>query len=234
MSEKRASAASGGDASNRYYRGARPEMQALFPAGAKTCLDVGCATGDFGAAIKVSYPGTEVWGIEVFSEVAKVASARLDVVLTADVADALSELPDRHFDCVYFNDSLEHFIDPYAVLAQLKIKLRDGNSRVVASIPNIRHYRCLWALLIHKDWRYSESGVMDFTHLRFFTEKSIRRMFEDAGYHVESMQGLSGSRKWKVRIWSWLTFGFMSDIRYIQFAVVASPRADMDEDRVHL
>jgi len=121
---------------------------------------------------------------------------------------------------IVFNDSLEHLIDPFLFLEKIKHKLKPGGS-VVISIPNVRHFRNLYQLIFKKQWRYVDSGILDRTHLRFFTCESIRDMFEEAGFSIVQRKGIHGTRKRKVRILALLSFCFLSDIRFLQFAVVA-------------
>jgi hypothetical protein len=92
---------------------------------------------------------------------------------------------------------------------------------VVASIPIVRHFRNLYNLIFRKQWRYVDSGILDRTHLRFFTCESIKDMFKDAGFSIAQLKGIHDSRKRKIKILSLLSLGLLSDIRYLQFAVVA-------------
>ena len=203
-----------------YYQNTRPEMLAYLPANLTACLDVGCSNGDFALSVKNKHPAAQVWGVEIFKEAGEQAAKKIDKVIIASAEQALSELPNQHFDCIFFNDSLEHFVDPYSYLAAIRQKLKPGGL-VIASIPNIRHFKVLVDLLFRGEWRYTNDGVLDRTHLRFFTPKSMRRLFEEAGFTVLKQEGLRPSRKMKVRIWSWLSFGALDDIRCAQFAVVA-------------
>jgi 2-polyprenyl-3-methyl-5-hydroxy-6-metoxy-1,4-benzoquinol methylase len=204
-----------------YYQCDRPEMLAFIPTKQKYYLDVGCSSGNFAELIKNRNPQSTVWGIELYREAAKIAEKKIDRVINKTAEMALEDLPDNLFDCVIFNDVLEHLVDPYAFLESIKCKL-SKNATIIASIPNMRHYEVLYELLFQKEWRYRDSGgVLDKTHLRFYTISSMQRMFEEAGYQVEKIEGLKGCRKIKIRILSWLTFGFLEDIRFPQVAVLA-------------
>jgi 2-polyprenyl-3-methyl-5-hydroxy-6-metoxy-1,4-benzoquinol methylase len=205
-----------------YHAHARPEMLAYVPASARRVLDVGCGEGLFGASLKAR--GAEVWGIELAGPAAEAAAGRLDRVLAADVGAAMADLPRAHFDCVVFNDVLEHLVDPYAVLAQAR-SLLAPEGVVVCSIPNVRHYRNLWNLMIHKQWRYEDHGVLDRTHLRFFTERSIVEMFDELGFEILRMQGINGFTSWKYALLGRLTMGLLADAFHLQFACVVRPRA---------
>lgn len=129
-----------------------------------------------------------------------------------------------------FNDVLERLVDPYGVL--LRIKDRLGSERVVvSSIPNIRFFPTFFELLVHKRWEYEESGILDQTHLRFFTVESIRAMYERLGYEVLRHEGINALERLPKRfhIANALLRGRLSDMRYVQFATVARPRPGQPE-----
>src|SRR5882672_773658 len=120
MHSSRSKPASPANAKPAGYHGqARPEMVAFVPAGARRVLDVGCGEGLFGAEVKARR-AAEVWGIELDPTAAAVAGKRLDRVLTGDVASAIAELPRGFFDCIVFNDVLEHLVDPRQILTAAK------------------------------------------------------------------------------------------------------------------
>ena len=177
-----------------YYRFSRPEVQRLVSRGARVVLDVGCAAGGLGAALK-RRQGAEVWGIEPCPEAAVRAEKHLHRVIALPVEEALGELPQRRFDSIVLADVLEHLVDPQRVLAALGAKLAPGGE-IVATLPNVRHWSVVKELL-DGSWEYTEAGILDRTHLRFFTRSSALALFERAGYAVTSaapiaMQGEQG------------------------------------------
>ncbi len=111
-------------------------------------------------------------------------------VLVGTYDEVASQLPDGHFDLVICNDVIEHMVDHDAFLEAIKKKMVRGGV-IVGSIPNIRHITALAKLLIARDWPYSESGILDRTHLRFFTAKSLRRTLDGHAYDVEVLRGLA-------------------------------------------
>ncbi len=198
-----------------YFLGDRPEMLALLPKESQRVLEVGCGSGVFGGQIPC-----EVWGVEPAEEFAQQAAKRLHKVLVMDIEDALSLLPDHYFDAVYFNDVLEHLLDPYSVLEKMRQKLTPRGV-VISSIPNIRYFRTLGKLVWNKEWQYEEQGILDITHLRFFTVKSILKMYENAGYEVIFHRGIRPSKSLKPLLLNLITLGSFPDIKYQQFATVA-------------
>ncbi len=205
-----------------YYQGKRPEMMAYVPAGAKRILDVGCGEGLFGAYLK-DHLQAEVWGVEYEPDRAAVAAQRLTRVLSGDIGQRMAELPDGYFDLIICNDVLEHLLDPYTILEKFKKKLSPAGV-VVSSIPNIRYFRNFLDLVFGKNWEYADHGIMDFTHFRFFTGKSIRNMFERAGYTILRHEAINPTKSIKVWPFVLLTFGYFNDIRYLQYATVARPK----------
>lgn len=200
----------------------RLDLLKLIPNDTERLLDIGCNLGTFGYSLK-SERNVEVWGVEPDSDSASVAKERLDHVVV-DIFHERNPLPDEYFDLVTFNDSLEHMEDPAGALELCKRKLRSGG-RVHCCVPNMRQIDNLEHLLFDKDWRYEKEGIRDRTHLRFFTEKSITRLFEECGFEI--IQTIGTNEKWwdqgKIlrRIFFKLFPEFTRDMRYIQIVVMA-------------
>jgi 2-polyprenyl-3-methyl-5-hydroxy-6-metoxy-1,4-benzoquinol methylase/GT2 family glycosyltransferase len=167
-----------------YYENDREDVQNLINPNSKKILDVGCGKGKLGSVLKRKL-GAEVWGVEYVSDIAVYAAEKLDMVINCSIEDAINKLPDKYFDTIIFADVLEHLIDPYNVLKKIRTKLSD-KGEIVASIPNVRHWSVVKKLL-EGEWEYQEFGIMDSTHLRFFTRKSIFSMFEKAGLKITNI-----------------------------------------------
>ncbi|MCV7098955.1 class I SAM-dependent methyltransferase [Mycobacterium palustre] len=204
-----------------YYCHTRPEMLPFVPATAQSVLEIGCAQGAFGAAVK-RRTGAEVWGIEFNPDAAKRASTVLDLVLVGDADAQIAQLPDGYFEVVICNDVLEHLVDPVYTLKQLRRKMKP-HGVVVASIPNIRFLPALSAIVVHKDFPREDFGIFDRTHLRFFTRKSMVRLFEEAGFSMRRIKGINAYRSRLAILLTVLTFGYFADSFYLQYACVASP-----------
>lgn len=202
-----------------YYSGMRPEIASFVPKNIRTILDIGCG---YGALLKLvkEQTGAETWGIEVIKEVAEKAKNQTDNVITGKVENLFYLIPDNYFDCITFNDVLEHLSEPAEVLKMIKPKLSE-NGIIISSIPNVRYLSNLYNLLIKKDWEYKEDGILDSTHLRFFTKKSMKRMFEEAGYRLIKQAGINKSNSWRSRLFQLLTFGILNDTKYLQFVCLA-------------
>lgn len=209
---------------NPYYISTRPDVEPYIPQNMKRTLDVGCATGAFSKMLKDKKNVAETWGIEMVEECAREAQTRVNKVLTGTFDDVYTQLPDNYFDCVFFNDVLEHMPKPETCLEIIKGKLSQGGL-VIASIPNVRYIEVLKELVLKKDWKYTDSGIMDRTHLRFFTRKSMMRMFDECGYNISSIKGINvvGKRS-LTNIINTLFFKKFDDIKYKQYLIVATPK----------
>jgi 2-polyprenyl-3-methyl-5-hydroxy-6-metoxy-1,4-benzoquinol methylase len=204
------------DLPENYYGIQRLEMLRHLPEDAKIILDVGCGEGGFAELIK-KQRDAEVWGIELYPKAAARAEAKLDRLYVGNIEMDQFDLPEEYFDCIVFNDVLEHLYYPWDVLEKVKKFLKNGGY-VLASIPNIRYLEQVVSLVLKGDWDYGRWGIMDRTHLRFFTLKSMRKMFEQSGYTVLNIEGINpGEFSWKFEMLYWLFGKRIWDMRYLQF-----------------
>jgi len=202
-----------------YFNVVRKEMLPFVPKEAKIILEIGCGDGNFGSLL-LRNGATEVWGIEYEKEQGEAAKKIMTKIFVGDVSEQLLNLPDQYFDAIVCNDVLEHLIDPYTVINRLRPKLKKDGI-MISSIPNIRYFRNLFDFFFNKNWDYTDSGIMDKTHLRFFTYKSIRKMFESNGYEVIKMEGINPTKSVRPLIWNIFLLGSFWDVRYLQFATIA-------------
>ena len=165
----------------QYFDHDRPEIRQQIPADAREILDVGCGTGSLGYALRCTR-SVRVVGVELSELAARRARERLDDVIVGDAVTAMEELAAGSFDCVVFADILEHLADPENALRAARRLLREDGS-IVVSLPNVGHWSVLRQLL-QGEWRYEEAGILDRTHLRFFTRKSAERLLQEAGFRT--------------------------------------------------
>jgi SAM-dependent methyltransferase len=148
-------------------------------------LDIGCSSGDFGARVKERFPRAQIWGIEPNEAAAQMAAPRLDRVLcqTIEKVDWAREGVKRgDIDTVFLLDVLEHTYDPWSTLLSLR-NLVCESAQVVVSIPNVRNV-LLMQDLVSGYWRYRTAGLLDITHIRFFTKSDMYRLFYQTGFRV--------------------------------------------------
>jgi 2-polyprenyl-3-methyl-5-hydroxy-6-metoxy-1,4-benzoquinol methylase len=166
-----------------YYSFVKPWMFDWFPKSPCAILDMGCAAGAMGQAIRERNLPVNLIGIELSKDAAQHAAPYYDSIHQGDVEDM--NLPySNHFDIVICADILEHLRNPWAMLARIKAMLKhDG--LLLCSIPNIRYWRILKDLVFSGSWKYEEEGILDNTHLRFFTRKSFCNDLKEAGFEIK-------------------------------------------------
>jgi 2-polyprenyl-3-methyl-5-hydroxy-6-metoxy-1,4-benzoquinol methylase len=207
--------------SNKYYSESRPELHKFYPLSLTNLLDVGCSTAEFSYSLKLRNE-IEIWGLEINEEAALIASKRIDKVLVGNLTDNIGNLPDNYFDCIACNDILEHLYDPQNILIELKNKI-DKQGVIISSIPNFLFLPNIFRLIFKREWEYTEEGILDFTHIRFFTKKSIVKLFNSANYEVLSIEGINGLNGWKWKLLNKITFGFFNEYGFLQFVCIAKP-----------
>ena len=181
-----------------YYGHARPEVAALVPLGARNVVDIGCGRGGLGRTLRACRPEAKVYGIEPVAEQAELARAVYDDV---HIGTAESGLPPRwpRPDAVVFADVLEHLSDPWGVLRQWR-EILAPEGHIVISLPNVAHHEVLVGLRRGR-WDYQDEGVLDRTHVRFFTRATACSMVVEAGLHIDAIARtyqLPRSKLWRL------------------------------------
>lgn len=179
-----------------YYGQDRLEMDQMLPASAVRILEVGCGDGRFLERSARRLGSGEAWGVEYDSVAAEAAIGRGLDIICGSYPEAVETLQGT-FDLVVFNDVLEHLVDPWTALERTK-ELLTGTSTVVVSLPNIANIATLNEIAHEGDFRYRSSGVLDETHLRFFTRRSATRMFESSGYTVSRVVPIAPVSGWRL------------------------------------
>ena len=147
-----------------------------------TVLDVGCACGGNLMAIRSQNPTADLYGIEINPFTATVASC-YGTVEAANVEKILRPSWHEKFDYIIAGDVIEHLRDPWSAVSNLG-RLLKPDGELIISIPNVLFVGNVYSLL-QGDWRYEDAGILDRTHLRFFTKHSIIELVEKAGLTAE-------------------------------------------------
>jgi SAM-dependent methyltransferase len=160
------------------YERARPEIIEHVPRTVTRVLDLGCATGATGAALKARTPGVHVTGVELEPEYAREAARRLDEVIVADAQHPPAGL--GTFDALIAADILEHLPDPWTALKRYASEHLEPGATAVVSLPNVAHWSTYAQLALGR-WPRKPEGIFDATHLRWFTLKDARDLLLQAG-----------------------------------------------------
>lgn len=165
-----------------------PDLLNLIPRDAKRIIEVGCSSGALAKAYRELNPSCEYIGTELDPHYAKLARQHCKQVIVGNIEQMLDEILTTQgaFDCWIFGDVLEHLYDPWLVLKQITKNLLTPGGSVITCIPNMQHWSIQLALNTG-DLRYHDSGLLDRTHIRWFTRSTIIEMFQETGLQIAIM-----------------------------------------------
>jgi 2-polyprenyl-3-methyl-5-hydroxy-6-metoxy-1,4-benzoquinol methylase len=190
---------------SEYFAGARRDYVAELPINSQArILEIGCGEGGTGALALSEGKCGAYCGVELCYRAAEKAKQKLTEVVVGNIEDLQLPWEPATFDAVILSEVLEHLADPWAALRKIHSVLKP-KALVFASSPNISHYSAI-RMLLRGQWDLTDVGLMDRTHLRWFTPNTYRALFESCGYAVSSAREKEPFRT-KARIASALTFG---------------------------
>ena len=202
-----------------YHNQVRADVAPFVPRSGGTLVDIGGGTGATAAHMKRLGLADRVGVVDA---VAGTAHPDVDFSRVADLADpaavqavAEAEGPFRTILCL---DILEHLVDPWALVAQLHEVLEPGG-QIVASIPNVRHYRVSGGLFLGDRWNLTDAGVLDRTHLRFFTRRTAVDLMTHSGLELQEV-GVPARERHRRRL-AWFhrltpsAVGSLVDVQYV-------------------
>ena len=162
-----------------------PDLLEFIPRTALNLIEVGCSSGALAREYKKINPACNYLGIDIDEEYTKLASKHCDATLTMNINDADEAFYSAHCatDCWIFGDTLEHLQDPWQVLRNIRKSIPD-HGNIIACIPNAQHWSLIVKLSIG-DFRYEKQGLLDKTHLRWFTRQTIIELFAETGFKIE-------------------------------------------------
>jgi 2-polyprenyl-3-methyl-5-hydroxy-6-metoxy-1,4-benzoquinol methylase len=162
----------------KYSDSPRYDIVELIAQPTGSILEIGCGSGATGLIIKQKFHEVHFTGLEINKKAATVAKTRLDKVIIANIEKVDLKnygIKKKSFDVIICADVLEHLYDPWKVLLTLRDYLK-SDGKIIASIPNIQNIHIIMGLS-EGNWTYSEYGILDATHIRFFTFNEIERLF---------------------------------------------------------
>lgn len=203
---------------NTYFTADRDDFAQFLSATGKfdTVLDIGCAAGSLGSQLLESGLAKTVDGIEINPSAAAKAAPCLRTVWIGSVEDLLPNTPLHAYDLVIMADSLEHLVDPWKVLRDICENCRPG-TQVAVSVPNVREKNVIFPLLFQGRFQYQDAGVMDRTHLHFFTRSSLLALLSDTGWTVDRVHP---NIKQKYLKW-WYPHRLLEEFITVQYFVLA-------------
>lgn len=165
-----------------YYANARKEIAPFLPARLENVFEVGCSEGNTLLWLQEEKGAKKCRGLEILPEAAERAKAKgLEITIGNIETDKIT-LPEKN-DLVLCLDVLEHLQDPWHILPVIAENIRAGGSLIV-SLPNVSHVSILAGLIFRNDWRYQASGILDRTHMRFFTHRTASELIAGAGMKI--------------------------------------------------
>lgn len=203
-----------------YHSHIRSDIFPFLPKTGGSLLDIGGGDGATASAIKQRGLADRVG---VADMVPPASQAALDFDYQGDLtAPGFIEnigAQQGPFDIILACDILEHFVDPWAIVQRLHGQLKPGGA-LVASIPNVRHWTVSAGLLFGNKWEYTESGILDRTHLRFFVRETACELASSSGLQIEQVAALPSGRRIDHAMMK-LPFKGLHSLAALQYAVRA-------------
>lgn len=202
----------------RYFDSVRKEIEPLLPEKIDKVLEIGCGSGATLEWLKREKGCIWVGGIELNKAVSFYAEKQLDFFMNANIENIDLPFNKNTFDVILCLDVLEHLIDPWIVVTKLSRLIKPGGVLIV-SLPNILHISALIPLLLKDRWDYAPSGILDKTHLRFFTKKTSIELLENGGLCVEKviphLPHKKGSKTWLFNLFTLSIFKRFLTTQYL-------------------
>lgn len=189
-----------------------------------TVLEVGCGDGGTGKLIKEKFKVNKYVGVELMDTIALKAEKNIDKAICGDFEKMLSSqnlngIDKERYDMVLFLDTLEHMYNPWTVIKSVRDWLSEDGF-LVLSIPNAGHISVIKKLVTDK-FQYEKSGLLDITHIRFFTFFTIEKMLNDNGYEIAGFTTLNDLSIKKIKLFNFLTFNIFKKQFIISYTLIA-------------
>ena len=199
---------------DKYYKNIRNDLLSILEEDTKICtvLDVGCGFGFNADYLKTRFHVNEIIGIDNKESLEKEALKRIDKFILGDIEKISLDKYKNYFNLIVFADVLEHLYNPWGTVAKVKECLKD-DGKILVSIPNVRHFSILLNLILGK-WEYKEEGLLDLTHIRFFTKQSIKAMFSMNNLRIIKMKSIMGTKTKILNLLSLYLFSGILTYRY--------------------
>lgn len=204
-----------------YFTNVRRDILHLLPEYMDRVFEVGCGAGDTLAYLKAESRCRWASGLELFPEAAKAAKYKIDQILVGNIETMELPFDESSLDTILCLDVLEHLVNPWALVARIH-RLLKPEGCLICSLPNVRHFRVIAPLLFLGRWDYQEQGIMDRTHLRFFTKATAQDLIGSSGLKLEVVE--SNPLVGKSRFVNLLTFSALKPFLEYQYFIKAVRR----------
>jgi len=209
------------DKNSDYYSNVRHDLISLIDENKKglKILEIGAAYGATLYYLKSQNIAQEVVGIDLFEDTKnKENYLPLDTFIFGNIETLDISQYDNYFDLILLPDVLEHLIEPKIALKKIYKTLK-VNGEILVSMPNVRHYSVLNQVFLKGDFKYEESGILDYTHYRFYCKKNIISLLESSG--LITQQIVSSIRVYKgkslTKLINKITFGIFEEFFSVQY-----------------
>jgi SAM-dependent methyltransferase len=205
------------DKSGDYFAHARKEIQPLLPPNCGRVLEIGCGSGATLGWLRQDHHAVRTVGVEIAEVAASKARSFANDVFCLDFEQ--HDLPGdaQKFDLILCLDVLEHMVDPWAVVDRLATSYLEAGGTLIVSLPNVRHYSVVLPLLLGGRWEYEDAGLLDRTHLRFFTKDSAKALLSHPLFGPVSCTA-TGFEGWSVkRVLNAVTLGVFQELVTYQY-----------------
>jgi 2-polyprenyl-3-methyl-5-hydroxy-6-metoxy-1,4-benzoquinol methylase len=201
-----------------YFSNVRRDIDPLLPRHVRSVLEVGCGTGATLAWLKATGRCGFAAGIELSEDAAAAARQTADRIVVGNAEQLIgSTFAVGTFDAILCLDVLEHLVDPWSFVRRIEELLAPGGT-FIASIPNVRHIRVVVPLILFGRWRYEGSGLLDRTHLRFFTQASAVELMSSGALRVSRCVRRINRRS---RMVNMVTLGLFRDLLTSQYLIAS-------------
>lgn len=204
-----------------YFAHARKEITPLLPSQPGRVLEIGCGSGATLGWLRRDRRAIHTVGVEISEAAADTARVHAHEVYCLDFERVELEGRDCQFNLILCLDVLEHMVNPWHVIDRLVSQYLAPGGSLIVSLPNVRHHSVVLPLLFGGRWEYQEAGLLDRTHLRFFTRDTAIDLLTHR--HLDSVHCIGSGFEWPSRkgVFNALTAGVFRELLTYQYLLTA-------------
>ncbi len=208
-----------------YFSHARKEIAPFLPRTSPRVLEIGCGSGATIGWLRQTGRAGYAIGVEIAEAAAAQAREHADEVYCLDVERGELPASCTDFDLILCLDVLEHMIDPWKMVDRLVARhLRPGGT-IIVTLPNVRHYSVVFPLLFKGSWNYEEAGLLDRTHLRFFTRRTACALLTHRQLLPVQIRGATEDLRSRKGIFNLLTGGLFRELLTYQYCLAVCKKS---------